>query len=66
MVRATAAGPGDSAGQVGGQPVEFVVGLRGIGPGQAVFVFAQLKLALGGGIGQQLRDLNPIGVGSAH
>ena len=56
----------DRAGQVGGQPVEFVVRLRGVGPGQAIFVLAQRQPALSRGIGQQLRHLNPIGVSSTH
>ena len=57
-------GRGHGAGQVGADPVEFLVRLSGIRPGQTILVVAHRKLTLGGGIGEQLRHLDSIGVRS--
>ena len=52
--------------KIGAEPGEFAIGLGRIRLGQAVLIFAHLQAALGGGLGEQVRHLNPIGVSSTH
>lgn len=56
----------ERARQVGADAFQIVLGLCGVGLRQPVAVVLRGELALLGGLAEQLRDVEPVGVGGAR